>query len=287
MLSHDKTLSECTHTTLPLSYFPLPPTSLRVSVHQFPFLALLHYTVFDSLVLASIYFLPLASFFFLLPSPTLLCSHPVPFVPSRSFLSIRYSFLSFNLFITYMCTLSTCLVHVSFLLSDTNSADLFHSLFTYYFVIFSLSSAPLLLMYFNVVSLSFSPFFSFYPHPAAHTIKPFPRAEAKDCKGCRHVNESILKRGSRFLFRSLLLLPFHESASNTSNTPRKESNTYEILLGTAAPIPRIRQFIKIPTEQRPRSEPISLRYLWYTQEGGYSSSVTSRVKIVFAGYVVS
>lgn len=52
-------------------------------------------------------------------------------------------------------------------------------------------------------------------------MEPFPRTETKDCKGCVRVNESILKRGSRFLLRSLLCSL--SSLSNVSNTLRKES----------------------------------------------------------------
>lgn len=88
---------------------------------------------------------------------------------------------------------------------------------------FPLSSALIPAMCFNVTSFSSSALFSFYPHPAACTMEPFPRTETKDCKGCDRVNESILKRGSRFLLRSLLCSLSSRSLGNASNTLRKES----------------------------------------------------------------
>ena len=85
MLSHDKTLSECTHATLPLSYFPLPPASLCVSVPGFPLsLSLsLSFFIFDSPILTSVYFLPLASC--LLPLALFLRSQPLHSFPSAFF----------------------------------------------------------------------------------------------------------------------------------------------------------------------------------------------------------
>lgn len=92
-----------------------------------------------------------------------------------------------------------------------------------YLAIFPLSSALIPAMCFNVTSFSSSALFSFYPYPAACTMEPFPRTETKDCKGCDRVNESILKRGSRFLLRSLLRSLSSRSLGNASNTLRKES----------------------------------------------------------------
>lgn len=57
-------------------------------------------------------------------------------------------------------------------------------MFVSYFGIFPLSSALIPAMCFNVMSFSSSALFSFYPHPAACTMEPFPRTETKDCKGC-------------------------------------------------------------------------------------------------------
>lgn len=57
-------------------------------------------------------------------------------------------------------------------------------MFVSYFAIFPLSSALIPAMCFNVMSFSSSALFSFYPHPAACTMEPFPRTETKDCKGC-------------------------------------------------------------------------------------------------------
>lgn len=86
----------------------------------------------------------------------------------------------------------------------SNLFDSFNFLFASCFVIFPLSSALIPPMCSNVASFSLSMLLTFYLHPAARTMKPFPRTEAKDCKGCHRVNESILKRVSRFLRRSLL-----------------------------------------------------------------------------------
>lgn len=104
------------------------------------------------------------------------------------------------------------------------------------FVIFPLSSVLIPPMCFNVAFFPLSLLHSFYLRPAARTIKPFPRTEAKDCKGCHRVNESILKRVSRFLRHSFLRSLSSRSFGNTLRKELKPCSTpptREILLNFA------------------------------------------------------